>query len=107
MDLQALMTVIQNLGAMGILALMVWKSPQILTVVQNLIQKSVDNVRETQREALTAFKGETEKMMTIFSERFESIEKTLTVSLDHQTQLIEKVGLLAERVGALERANFK
>lgn len=107
MELQAFMTIVQNLGAMGILGLMVWKSPAILKVIMDLIQSSVNNVRETQREALTAFKGEIEQMMKMFSDRFESVENTLATSLEHQTQMVEKVGVLAERIGALERGNVR
>lgn len=105
MELQAFMTVIQNFGGLGILALMVWKSPAILKVIMDLIQNSVTNVRETQKEALSAFKGEIEQMMVMFAGRFENLEKTLQASLEHQTAMVEKVGVLAERVGALERAN--
>lgn len=107
MEMQAIMTVVQNLGAIGILALMVWKSPAILKVIMDLIQTSVNNVRDTQKEALAAFGGKVDQMMTLFSERFENIEKSQAASIVHLSHLVEALTELTGRVGALERADPK
>lgn len=68
-DLQVIMSVIQNLGAMGILGIIVYKSPQILARLTEHTQGMIKQVRETQGEALTVYKGEQDKLLNLIDEK--------------------------------------
>jgi hypothetical protein len=103
MDPVTVFPIIQNLGALGILALMVIKSPAIVTALGNILERNMVHVRETQSETLAVFKSENDKTLQMVSERFKTIEEVLHASVETQTAVLGEMKTLAERVGALER----
>lgn len=104
MDFQMFMTAMQNLGAMSILGMMVWKSPAIIDRIQALVDANVKNVRETQKESLAVFQGEMDKVLTMVENRFEVVENTLKSGILVQTEMVNEVRKLGGRVEALEDA---
>lgn len=107
MDFQMLMTAIQNLGAMAILGVMVWKSPSIIDRIQALVDANVKNVRETQKESLVVFQAEMDKVLTMVENRFEVVENTLKSGILVQTEMVSEVRKLNGRVEKLEDATPK
>lgn len=107
MDFQMFMTALQNLGAMAILGMMVWKSPAIIDRIQALVDANVKNVRETQKESLAVFQGEMDKVLTMVENRFEVVENTLKSGILVQTEMVNEVRKLGGRVEALEDAKPK
>lgn len=107
MDFQLVMTAIQNLGAMGILALMVYKLPAILDRIQGMVNDHVQHVRETQKEALTVFQSEMDKILSMVENRFEVVEKTLSSGVLIQTEMVKEIRQLSGRVEKLEDATPK
>ena len=94
---------LQHFGALGILALMVWKSPGILSGISELIQKVIGTVRETQTEALEVFKTEQQSLIDMVDRRFQTIETTLVKLVEIQTTLVTGISSLGVRVEHLER----
>lgn len=94
---------VQNYGAMGILALMVWRLPSILSAINEMVQNNVKNVRETQTEALNVFKSENDKILTMLGARFKAIEETTQGILKTNTAMIAELKGISIRVGELER----
>lgn len=103
MELTAFTSIIQNFGALGILALMVWRLPQVITTINGMIQDNVKNVRDTQTEALNVFKAENDKVLSLVGDRFEKIEENLTRMVESNTAVVSELRSVANRVGAVER----
>jgi hypothetical protein len=104
MELGAITAIAQQFGALGIILLMVWKSPAILEKLTGLIQLIIGHVRDSQKEALSVFKSELEKLIDLFTDRFKVVEETLTKNCEAQTQLIGEIKTLSERMRNLEDA---
>jgi BMFP domain-containing protein YqiC len=85
---------LNNFGAMALLALMVYRSPQIVAAIGALIEKTIGHIREAQKEALTAFKGEMQSMLVVFKERFEAIETHLVSNGSKLNDIDHRVGKL-------------
>lgn len=102
MELQTLIQLLQNFGAMGILAIMVWRLPQVISTINGVIQDNVKNVRETQREALDVFKGENDKILTLVGEKLEKVDESLIKAVESNTAVVKELQSLSERVGVLE-----
>lgn len=103
MELNAIVTTVSQLGALGILALMVWRAPSILTSINALIQGVIGNVRTAQGEALNVFKTEQQNLIDMIDRRFSSTESTLVKLVETQTQLVAELRSLGVRVENLER----
>lgn len=96
---------ISQFGALGILAIMVWKAPGIVAAINDLIQKVIGNVRETQTEALNVFKSEQQALLEMVDRRFSSTEGTLLKQVENQTIVITELKSLSMRVENLERGD--
>lgn len=103
MDLTQIGPMLQNMGAMSVIAIAVFKSPAILEQLSALIQKIISSVRETQTEALTVFKSENDKIVTLIGNQFASVQVTLGDSLDQLKTMAEELKTLSHRVEHLER----
>ena len=102
MDIDTLFKGLQQFGALAILDMMVWRAPNVITVINQMIQDNIKNVREVQTEALTVFKGENDKILNMVSERFKTVEDVLKTSVETQTEVLGEMKMLTERVRNLE-----
>jgi hypothetical protein len=103
LQIQPILSIVQQLGGLGILALMVYLSPKILAGLSDLNQKMIGTVRETQTEALSVFKTEQSALIDMIDRRFQSTEGTLTKLVETLTTLVGEVKSLGFRVDTLER----
>lgn len=93
---------LQQFGALAILAMMVWRLPNVITVINSMIQDNVKNVREVQTEALRVFSTENDKVLNMVSDRFKTVEDVLKTSVETQTEVLGEMKMLTERVRNLE-----
>jgi len=93
-----LLVYVNNFGAVALIALMVYKSPAILSGIGAIVEKNIGYIREVQKEALEAFKGEIDKILLMTNARFENVEKQMITQG-------ETLKLICERLGKVEYAN--
>ena len=101
-DYNLLFTAVQNFGALGILGLMVFKSPAIISAISAMIDRNIAAIRETQSEALNVFKAENDKVIGLMDQRFQAVERTLVATCEAVTELVSEMKTINERVGDLE-----
>jgi hypothetical protein len=105
MDLTFVVNTVGQFGALGILAIMVWRAPSVLAAINDLIQRVIANVREAQSEALNVFKSEQQNLIDMIDRRFSSTEGTLVKLVENQTTLLIEIKSLGLRVGSLEHSD--
>lgn len=102
--LKEVLSHVNDVGAVLIIILMVYKSPAIINSATTMVEKIITHIRETQQQALKSFEGEVDKMLTMFSEKFLGLEKVLEANMRIQTDLVSEMKTLGLRLKNLEDA---
>ena len=88
-----LLKLLESGGSLLILGLIVFKFPSIMTQIDGMIQRSVENMHKAHQETLATFDKQMTSMIENFNRRFENIEKILQRESD-----------LKDRIERLERS---
>lgn len=91
MEVDMFMKPLNSLGALFVLALLVWKSPAIVDKINSSIQTIITHVQDIQIKTLVHTENQISRLVTSVESRFASMEKLISENTKATTDLIQKL----------------
>lgn len=93
--------IIERLGSLGILVLMVWRAPAIISSIKELLNSVTDKVAALQSQTLDIYIKQQETERNMMAQRFEALDRSmekigqaLDASMKTQTEILHRVDRL-------------
>lgn len=106
---EALNKGLENIGAIAILAILVYRLPNIITSINAGVQLIINSVQSVQEKALNVFKDQNDKDRDFYVARFEKIEESLEkmgnaleTNMALQNKMLDRQNTLDSRLTNLE-----
>jgi hypothetical protein len=108
--MEAIIPIVERLGSLGILVLMVWRAPSIITAIKDMLGSVTDKIAAIQEKSLNVFEKQQEAERKLFEIRFASSEKTLEkigdaleTTMRTQTEILHNQTEMRNRLEQLEK----
>jgi hypothetical protein len=102
-EFKAMIGALDNVGALAILAILIWKLPSMLQVMNESKENIAKTMKEAQDVALRSFQEEMTKGREKTDQRYERLETAISKLADATQQSVTTLTLLTKEIERLKK----